>query len=492
MKRGIVSRLRMAVLFLGLLMLLPGIAGAQEQEPLHVAVSSGYIIDFPRPVHSVFIADPSIADVQVPAKNKIIVYGKKPGQTSLFVVDNDDHVLASRQVIVGYDLSDLQRLLHHDMPNVAVELDSTPNGIVMTGSVPDADTAEKVRTTVKQYLADKQTLVDRLQVTGSQQVNLRVRVAEVSRTTIKDLGINWDAVVSPGSFSFGLFQGRSALLGGAGALGTSPPPNIGDVLVPGTAPMGSLAPNLNSTFANLTTRRANVTSLLDALAEEGLVTILAEPNLTTTSGQEASFLAGGEFPIPVAQSGTGGAGGTAAITIEFKQFGVSLDFVPTVLSSDRISIKVRPEVSELTSNGAVTIPGPPPITIPALNVRRAETTVELGSGQSFAIAGLIQNNSSTDINKYPGLGDVPVLGTLFRSSAFQRNESELVIIVTPYIVRPVSKGTALKLPTDGFTPASDLERIFLDRLTKEAKPGAAEAIGVGGARLHGDAGFIIE
>jgi pilus assembly protein CpaC len=187
---------------------------------------------------------------------------------------------------------------------------------------------------------------------------------------------------------------------------------------------------------------------------------------------------------------TGGTGGTApTITIEFKPFGVRLDFVPTVLSSDRISIKVRPEVSELTTNGAISINN---LTIPALNVRRAETTVQLGSGESFAIAGLIRNNSDTNINKYPGLGDLPMIGSLFRSSRFQHNETELVIIVTPYVVRPVAEGPSLKLPTDGLTPASDVERVFMDRLTKASTPGGASAIGVNGARLRGNAGFLFQ
>jgi pilus assembly protein CpaC len=188
--------------------------------------------------------------------------------------------------------------------------------------------------------------------------------------------------------------------------------------------------------------------------------------------------------------GAVGPGGTGTITIQFKPFGVRLDFVPTVLSSDRISIKVRPEVSELTNNGAITLPGD--LVIPALNVRRAETTIHLGSGESFAIAGLIRNTNATDISKYPGLGDLPVIGSLFRSSRFQHNETELVIIVTPYVVRAVAEGPSLKLPTDGMAPASDVERIFMDRLTKAAPPGAASAIGRNGARLHGNAGFIYQ
>jgi pilus assembly protein CpaC len=331
----------------------------------------------------------------------------------------------------------------------------------LSGVVPDNETADKLRAAAQRYAPDKEAVVNRLQVAGPDQVNLRVRVAEVSRTVTKQLGFNWDAIVAPGSFTFGLATG----------------------ILP--VPPDALS-SASTTFLNLTTRRASVTHLIDALAEEGLVTILAQPNLTAISGQTASFLAGGEFPVPVAQSNTGT---TPTITIEFKPFGVRLDFIPTVLSSDRIAIKVRPEVSELSDVGAITIGD---LTIPALAVRRAETTIRLGSGQSFAIAGLIQNTSNSAISKYPGLGDLPVIGALFRSSNFQRKETELVIIVTPYVVRPATDGPSLKLPTDGLEAASDIERIFLDRLTKTSAPGVGNAIGTGGARLRGNVGFVYQ
>jgi pilus assembly protein CpaC len=473
-------------------MALVAVAGAAWAQPreIRIAVSSGQLIQFPRAARSVFIADPSIADVQVPSKNSVIVFGRKPGQTTLLAIDEQDKLLASIQVQVGYNLADVSRLVRQDVPSAAIELTSTPTGVVLAGTVPDAATADKVNSSIKRYINEKDELVDNLQVSGGQQVNLRVRVAEVQRTVTKALGFNWAAITSPGSFAFGLSTGRNAFLGGQGAVPAlvpgAPLPAVNTLINP-ASPVNGLGVPPYATFGNYTSNRANVNVLVDALAEEGLVTILAEPNLTATSGQRASFLAGGEFPIPIAQAGATGA--LPTITVEYKQFGVSLAFVPTVMSSDRISINVRPEVSELTSTGAVDISG---FVIPALNVRRAETTIELGSGESFAIAGLIQNNASTDISKYPGLGDVPVLGTLFRSSNFQRQESELVIIVTPYIIRPVADIRALKTPVDGMAPASDVERIFMQRLTGPAKPGSDTALGVGGARLQGDAGFIVQ
>jgi pilus assembly protein CpaC len=475
-------------------------AVAQPRE-LRVAVSSAQLVEFPRPARSVFIADPAIADVQVPAPDSVIVFGRKPGQTTLIAIGEDNKPVAKIQVIVGYDFSDLRRLIQQDVPNAEVKIAATPNGVILSGVVADDDTAEKLRAAAQRYVGDKDTLINRVQVAGPVQVNLRLRVAEVSRTVTKQLGFNWETIVNPGSFAFGLATGRSTItsaMQSAGAASTAASTLSGTVGVPPSAiaNLFNRAPSLgggalataDAATANLLTKRASVNTLIDALAEEGIVTVLAQPNLTAISGQVASFLAGGEFPVPSPQVGAA-AGSAPTVTVTFKPFGVRLDFVPTVMSSDRISIKVRPEVSELTTNGAVEISG---FTIPALNVRRAETTVQLGSGESFAIAGLIRNNTSTDISKYPGLGDLPVLGPLFRSSQFQRSETELVIIVTPYVVRPAADGPSLKVPTDGLAPASDIERVFMDRLTKASAPGAATAIGLNGARLRGDAGFVFQ
>jgi pilus assembly protein CpaC len=224
----------------------------------------------------------------------------------------------------------------------------------------------------------------------------------------------------------------------------------------------------------------DVNGIIDALAGDQLITILAEPNLTALSGETASFLAGGEFPIPIAGNTSNGQ---TTITVEFKTFGVSLAVVPTVLSDRRLNLRVRPEVSQLTTNGAVSVPlSGGTLTIPALTVRRAETTVELGSGQSFAIAGLLQKTTLDNTNALPWIGEVPVLGSLFKSNDFQRGESELVIIVTPYVVQPAAGPSALRTPMDGFRPATDLDRILFGR---QYGPGPA-----GGPPL--DAGFILK
>jgi pilus assembly protein CpaC len=468
-----------SALLLGIMAFLGASSASAQTREIRIAVSTGQLVQLPRPAKNVFIADPNIADLQVPSPQGVFVYGKKTGTTSFYALDDAGRVILNANVVVTYNVGDLQRLVQQEAPNAAIRVESTPSGIVISGVVAPAEIAERVSAAAGRYLGANEGVINNLKVTGAQQVNLRVRVAEVDRQVTKELGFNWQSLVSAGSFTFGLATGRTflsptSLANSASAFGTlisRAGPPAGSSAIPGAL------------FGNLTTSRASVSALIDALADQGLVTILAEPNLTTVSGQPASFLAGGEFPIPVAQSGNT----AGAITIEFKQFGVSLDFVPTVLSNDHISIKVRPEVSQLSNQGAINTNG---TTVPALTVRRAQTTIELGSGDSFAIAGLIQNNSIQDLNKFPGLGDVPVIGPLFRSQSFQRNESELVIIVTPYVVRPAG-ATALRAPTDGFQPASDLEQIFLQHFNAVSPTGVADsAIGVTGERLRGDAGFI--
>jgi pilus assembly protein CpaC len=310
--------------------------------------------------------------------------------------------------------------------------------------------------TAHDFIGPGQTVENRLSVLGSQQVNLRVRIAEVSRAVVRNIGVNWSALGTIGSI--GKFPAFPALVLNANAntaVGTSPtgnPLNLG----------------------------GNFNAIIDALAQDNLAHVLAEPNLTALSGETASFLVGGEFPIPVAEQNN-------SISIDFKQYGISLAFVPTVMSGGSINMKVRPEVSALTTQGAVQLSvGNSTIQVPALTVRRAETTVELASGQSFAIAGLLQDNTTMTGNALPGLGELPILGALFRSDAFQRNETELVIVVTPYLVTGVANPGQLKLPTDGWKPPGDLERLLLLRQSAR-DPGTVAAV----PHIPGDAGFVV-
>jgi pilus assembly protein CpaC len=339
-----------------------------------------------------------------------------------------------------------------------VTLQSLDTGVVVGGQVPTGADAENVRRIAARFIGENQDLINRLQVTEPNQVNLRVRVAEIARSVIRQLGIDWATAYSNGPFAFGVATQQFAQK---------------------ALQFGSVAQQAEAGFFSFHGADFDLDAIIDALAEEDLVSVLAEPNLTAISGETASFLAGGEFPVPVAQDTS--ATGDSTITVQFKSFGVSLAFTPTLLGGNRINMRVRPEVSALSTEGAVQISG---FNIPALTVRQAETTIELASGQSFAIAGLIQNNARFDADHIPGLGSLPILGELFRSNRFRRDETELVIIVTPYIVQPVSNPQLLASPTDATMAPQGTQRL-------SAGPGGAPVPPAAGGPA-GPVGFVIE
>ena len=433
-----------------------------------LTVGGGKLLSLPVPASTVFVADPSVADVQPPTATSVFVFGKKPGQTTLFALNRDGRPILAYKVVVEYDQSALEQAITAEAPGLSVRLARTPHGLLLQGLVPTPEAAARLHDIARRYAAANEPVINQLKVGQATQVNLRVRVAEVSRSVSRELGFNWNTVFSNiGSFALGLQTGFAATpltsLSGLGGLGGS-------------------SSSVSSIFGNVASRHANGSLALDAMADEGLVTLLAEPNLTTTSGEPASFLAGGEYPIPVPQ-------GLGSVGIQYKQYGVSVGFTPTVLSSGMISMQVSPEVSELSSAvsaGSYAFPGGNG-TVPALVTRRARTTVQLASGQSFAIGGLIQNNAQNNISKIPWLGDLPILGALFRSTQFQRDETELVIVVTAYVVHPVDKLPAL--PTDSVRQTTDLERLLLDRLAARA---AARFNPEKTPELRGAAGFLFE
>ena len=427
-------------------------------------VGGGKLLTLPRPASSVFVADPSIADVQPPSPRGVFVFGKKPGSTTLFALDHDGRPILAFNVVVEFDETALRDEIAADAPGLDVRLERLPHGVRLVGSVPDALTAARIQAIAERSVGTGETVLNQLTVGASTQVNLRVRVAEVSRSVARNLGFNWSVMFNVGSFQVGLNTAfsNSGLSAAAGSLNG----------------LGSLGGAANI-FGTLASSSASGSLELDAMAEEGLVTLLAEPNLTTTSGEPATFQAGGEYPIPIPQ-------GLGAVGIQYKDYGVSVGFTPTVLSNGMISMKVKPEVSELSSQGAYTFTSGS--SIPALVTRRAETTVQLASGQSFAIGGLIQNNAENNISKIPGLGDIPILGALFRSTQFQRNETELVIVVTAYVVHPTD--TAPALPTDFVRQPSDLERLFLDRSVVRTKAPPVDPEHP--PHLYGAAGFMFD
>ena len=433
---------------------------------LSVEVGAGKLVRLPVPASSVFVADSSIADVQTPNASAVFVFGKKPGQTTLFALSSGGAAIVSYTVTVQRNEQALQSALQTEGLDASVHLLRTPHTLVLQGSVASPSTAASLQDLAQKQLGPGESLVNQLQVTGSVQVNLRVRVAEVSRTVTRTLGFNWNSVVKAGSFLIGLQTG----LAGAGAAQLAPGSTtnlLSNVFGAGAGTIGtSVARGSN-----------NGTAVLDAMADEGLVTMLAEPNLTTTSGEPATFLAGGEYPIPVSQA-------LGVTTVAYKTFGVSVGFTPTVLSNGMISMKVNPEVSSISTVGSFTQNG---FTVPALTTRRAQTTVQLASGQSFAIGGLIQNDAQNNLTKVPWLGDIPVLGALFRSTAFQRNETELVIVVTAYSVKPVDAVPAL--PTDFVRQPNDVERLLWGQVAARAAPGFdPERV----PRLRGESGFMFE
>jgi pilus assembly protein CpaC len=418
----------------------------------------GTLVRLDRPASAVFVADPEICDVQLTSPRLLYLLAKKPGETSVYAVDEAENVLANVEVSVGHNLSRINAALRTLYPDSDISLSSFEDAVVIEGSVGNATASENVRRMAARVVGEKGEVINRLAVSQPTQVNLRVRVAEISRDVEKQLGINWSVLGRDGfNFAFSTvnpFAATGVVVDRVG-LGASP---------------GSW----------------DINAVIDALNNERLITVLAEPNLTAMTGQTASFLAGGEFPILVPQ-------GDNQVTVEFKKFGVSLAFTPTVIGNDAINLHVRPEVSDLSERGAIVVPlgNGQVLTVPALTTRRAETTVELGSGQSFAIAGLLSNSTDHDVKKLPLLGDIPVLGRLFASDRFRRNETELVIIVTPYLVR-ASSGR-LAAPTDGFVPPNDEERLSPSGTWKaNLTAGPASHVGPDGSRMLGPVGFALE
>jgi pilus assembly protein CpaC len=430
-------------------MALPALAADTSKTPpvavvksktLSVSVDHGVSIALQEPATSVFIANPEIADLQVMSSTSIMIFGKRTGETTFMATDGNGHTLDERTVRVTQDLSGLRHDLDLAIPGNKMRVATLPNGIIMTGEAKDAATVADAQKLASRYLAPGGDIINRVRVSGSNQINIRVRFAEVQRNIDNSIGFDWKNLASYGGLAVGIATGNT-IGSGLGIADTRP--NNSDL-------------NTSNDVIGISRsgKRTSINGVIDALAQDGLITILAEPNLTAMSGETANFLAGGEFPITIPQ-------GNNAISIEFKNYGISLAFTPTIINDSRISLHVKPEVSELTTVGAVTINNN---IIPALTTRRAETTVEVASGQSFAIAGLLDNSQTQTVNKYPLLGDLPILGALFRSDRFKNGQTELVIIITPYIVKP-SGEQQLALPTDGLSPPSEMDRLIDQRMS---------------------------
>ena len=455
-------------------------SAAQTEQHLELEVNEGQIIRLPRPAQNVFIGNPKVADVSVMSPRIIYVFGKKTGATTFYALDANERIMAKRDVKVGHNLSRLRDELNQLVPG-GIRASSVNAGIVLSGQVPSERHSEDAKLLAQRFLnGEKEQIINRLEVVLPNQVNIRVRIAEVTNEVLEQLQFNWEKTYD-GAVLLGVATGNPVFAGSlAGISNISPASPLAAEALGTPAFLTRTGTEVDSVFGGGDVGDFDINGVLDILAEDGLVAILAEPNLTAVSGETASFLAGGEFPIPIATDAD-------TISIEFKEFGVSLSFTPTVLDDRRISLLVRPEVSQLSNEGAIQINN---LVIPALRVRRTETTVELGSGQSFAIAGLQLQNTVFDLEKTPGLADIPILGALFTSKRFERDESELAIIVTPYLVTP-SNGP-LATPVDRYVRyqqpnSASQDPVPVAQKTIPMRP----SVGVAG-RPANAAGFIVE
>ncbi|MDQ0325185.1 pilus assembly protein CpaC [Rhodopseudomonas julia] len=440
--------------------------GASQNQPLRLGVNKSMVVELPRPAGDVLVSNPEIADAVLRTSTRLYLIGVKTGQANVFLFDAGGRQIASLDLYVETDLTPLNRLLRTAIPDAQINAEVINGSIVLTGYVPSSSASQKAEQIARSLIQSSggggmsagsitintggggsssdggPGIINLLKITGQEQVNLRVTIAEVNREIVKQLGINTQAVLQDGNLGFGA---------------------ITDGAVSGVS---SLSPfnfpiNTNTDPASLGFAWNNngnkLSASIKALEEASMLRSLAEPNLTAVSGETANFLVGGEFPVPVSVDNDGN------ISVAFKQFGVNLAFTPVVLDGGRISLKVRTEVSDLASEGSFSTAAG--ITIPGITVRRAETTVELPSGGAFAIAGLIKDETRRAVSGLPGLQHLPILGALFSSKDFLRSQTELVVIITPYIVKPVAP-QKLARPDDNLAMANDAEAYFLGSLIK--------------------------
>jgi len=468
---------------------------------IKLGLNKSMIVELPREVREVMVSNPDQVDAVLQSSTRAYLIGRKSGEANILFIDKDGNPVATFEVTIERDLSALQNLIDRLIPNSRVRVETVGENVVLTGSVPTPLDATRASEIVNKFLGQgdgggsntaaaggaavtinnssssggssggsggsgASRVINMITVEGREQVLLKVSVVEMQRNIIKQFGVDLAALVNSGNFAFA-------------ALSTLPFPFNGALGAAAPFLPGSPASGANAVLGGKwQSGDSNVTSVLKALEENGLIHTLAEPNLTAISGETANFLAGGEFPIPVSQQND-------QISVEFKKFGVGLSFTPVVMSGGLISMKISTEVSELSNEGAVVLNF---ITIPALKVRRAETVVELPSGGSMMIAGLLSDKSRQAISGYPGLKSLPVIGTLFRSRDFQKNETELVVLVTPYVVKPVAR-QQLSQPDDGFAWASDVNSDLLGQMNR-VYGRDPERAPVGS--FVGDVGFIVD
>jgi pilus assembly protein CpaC len=462
------------------------------------------IIELPADVRDVLVTNPGIAEAVLRSPRRIYVLGMAAGQTDAVFFDSAGRRLLSLDIRVDADTVAVSQTINRVLPGSRVRVEAINESLILTGQVASLSDADKAVQIARAAVLKPEQVLNMLAISGKDQVMLKVRIVEMQRSVIKQLGFNLQAVlnqVGEPQYLLGLAPGfavNGGLLGGINggySLDTTRQPTLmmpcgpaGDQQCPVVARDSTVARNwdaatITDTAGDPGLNKANAT--IQAFERVGLIRTLAEPNLTAVSGESAKFLAGGEYPVPVAQDDLG------RISVEFKPFGVGLGFTPVVLSGGRISLKISTEVSELTSQGAFSVgsgSGAPTLTVPALTVRRAESTVELGSGQSMMLAGMLQEQTKQNLDSLPGMMNLPVIGALFRSRDYKSGETELVVIITPYLVTGTSPAN-LQTPVDGLRIASDPETILMGKLNKTYKtPPAA----VAGRTYQGPHGYVIE
>jgi len=478
MKRQLTAKLLLASIAIAPLAAVPATTATAQQvaapdQDVVLSIGRGELVTVPGAMADVFVANDSVADVQIKSQRQLYVFGRAGGETTIYASNASGNVIWSANVRVGSNIDSIDQMLALAMPQAKIGVATMgTNTVLLTGTVAAPEDAAEAERLVQAFVGEGANVISRLKTATPLQVNLQVKFAEVSRSLTRDIAGNLSTYdFATGGFRGAIGNGRPL---GSGDFRLDGPLAVGNgvqnpgLIVPVLDAAGNPVLNADGTIVTQTITGPGVTTsggttigglgrlfgldvlgALDLAEQIGLITTLSQPNLTALSGETATFLAGGEFPIPISE-------GLGTVSIEYRNFGVSLSYTPTVLANGRISLRVRPEVSELSSQGAVTLNG---FQVPALTIRRTETTVELGSGQSFMIAGLMSNNSQNTIDKAPGVGDLPILGNLFRSRAYRKGETELVIIVTPYLVEPVN-AKDIKLPTDGFRASTEIEQLL--------------------------------
>ena len=491
--------------------------GLPVRKNMKIGLGKSVLIEFPRDIRDVMVSNPAAVDAVVLSSNRVFLLARKIGEANAFFFDTSGEQIATMELYIERETAALESLLNRTIPGAMIKVEMLNQTVVLTGRVKNPtdsvraaniarqfstveyEVSEKEQvggTSVKKFeKSEAETVINMLVVEAEEQVMLKVTVAEVQRSLMKQMGINLGGVLNAGSFTTTLLTENALPLTAAAGLGKLPLPGIGtepfdstSTTAAGCATAGVLCnynpgPPGTTAFGNSglnggwSGSSGQIQSAIRMLERDGLIRTLAEPNLTAVSGEPAKFLAGGEYPVPIVDT-------TGALSVQYKEFGVGLAFTPIVLSEGRISLKIETEVSELTSQGAVVLSG---ISIPALKKRQAKSTVELPSGGTLALAGLISDDTRQNIDGLPGAKDIPILGTLFRSRDFIKNETELVVIVTPYLVKPTSR-QELSTPADGLYAATDMKANFLGHLNKVY--GKSEAPPTGD--LKGDYGFIVE